>query len=126
MATETKVLLEHTPGPWSVEPVMGDEDLSIILDYKVEGEGYPIVVANTLYHDLDRTPFINRKQHEANARLIAAAPALYEALSGLRDVIRESETSEAIRFEVKDLPLEIWIDGVIEKAREALALVENY
>lgn len=69
---------KHTPGPWNVEPEWNP------------GEGFTIT-APTARHRIDGergcicnfawSPFVDAK--EANARLIAAAPELLEALQRL-------------------------------------------
>lgn len=56
-----------TPGPWTFKATAGDHDFSV----------YP--------ESTGRDVALVRDFNEANARLIAAAPALYEAL---RDVLR--------------------------------------
>lgn len=62
----------HTAGPWAVSPLIGVKDLGII-------NFYGSAVARITDLDLP-----NR---EANARLIAAAPELLEALEEARNVI---------------------------------------
>ena len=59
---------EHTPGPWKVteEDVRGDD-----IYYRVEKEGFGLIAL------VDATP--DCIELRANARLIAAAPALLEA-----------------------------------------------
>ena len=67
----------HVPAPWRV------------LDYASEKKGFIAIVAGEKEHICDVFPFGARdggikreiEQHQANARLIAAAPALEEALS---------------------------------------------
>jgi hypothetical protein len=69
-----------TPGPWSVQP--NAHDVPCI----VQGPNYRVAVA----HRQENRP--NEATAAANARLIAAAPALYEALrrvNGALRVIRE-------------------------------------
>jgi len=59
---------KHTPGPWHV----GKSPENCLWVYDNTKEGY--AVANTrTYHDV-----YGRAEREANARLIAAAPDLYE------------------------------------------------
>ena len=60
---------KHTPGPWKVteEDVRGDD-----IYYRVEKEGFGLIAL------VDATP--DCIELRANARLIAAAPALLEAL----------------------------------------------
>ena len=63
--------MTRTPGPWFVLNVWRQKDPSGML---VGPEEYP-VCAMTGYHGLEKT--------SANAQLIAAAPALYEALKAV-------------------------------------------
>jgi hypothetical protein len=69
----------HTPGPWHI-----NEELSKRATYLVfSGDGNGYLVANVgNYHTDD-------KECEANARLIAAAPDLLEALRFIADDIAE-------------------------------------
>ena len=66
---------EHTPGPWIHvvnDPVYGSTGDCYVWTSK--GPGYGVLA------DTSRGPFARR---EANARLISAAPDLYEALQDL-------------------------------------------
>jgi hypothetical protein len=58
----------HTPGPWIVDDKQGGDVYRYVL---AEGGDLPTVIARVT---------LNRGASEANARLIAAAPELYEAL----------------------------------------------
>lgn len=73
--------LKHTPGPWH------DEDGRIYTG--------KFQVASTEWA---------RKEHRANARLIASAPSLLEAcrkaLADLEDVYEQAELSEPLRLNV--------------------------
>lgn len=71
MTTTSKAA--HTPGPWTVERL---------------GEGHQIV-QKTGYVICAISPIISlRKDHPANARLIAAAPEMLEALKQLNIIIQ--------------------------------------
>lgn len=59
----------HTPGPWRIETFKGD-DLKRTAIVACNGDG-PVAVAS----------FPDEGDYAANARLIAAAPDLYEALN---------------------------------------------
>ena len=75
----------HTPGPWIVaEDQVGDDDGNVIADV-------------TLYNEWNTTEGIVTKEMpwEANARLIAAAPEMYDAL---RDLYNASLVMERPRF----------------------------
>jgi hypothetical protein len=64
MSTESKVDAQHTPGPWKFDPV-GET----IYGYSEEGEVLVVVY--------------EMNTNEADARLIAAAPGLLEALQNM-------------------------------------------
>ena len=66
----------HTPGPWDVEP-KGSRHF-------VDGaDGLTVAY-------LDRAGVRERSEIEANARLIASAPDLLNALAGCADALREA------------------------------------
>lgn len=67
---------EPTPGPWSMRDAVDfSGDIAIIADHKIIAECY-----SALAHHAERNPAVH-----ANARLIAAAPDLLEALVALYD-----------------------------------------
>lgn len=61
---------KHTPGPWQISVTSDDGDY---IFYGVEADGVAIA-------DVYRG-----EKHEANARLIAAAPEMYEAMRRFRN-----------------------------------------
>ena len=68
---------QHTPGPWvGAGPSFGDRlpryTTSIMTDWEHEDDGYIEICELPFHHHDD--------ENEANARLIAAAPDLLEAL----------------------------------------------
>ena len=63
---------KHTPGPWTAHPIELNHGLP-----------YTPVAASTLIAKAYSTAFGDHEQSDANARLIAAAPELLEALKGL-------------------------------------------
>ena len=83
----------HTPGPWKVSSHQT----------QIHSERYGLVAA------LQR--FTEKSTTHANARLIAAAPEMYEVLSELLDTL---EMSKGYGF-----------DEEYEKLREVLAKVEG-
>lgn len=62
---------QFTPGPWVVHPFVARVDCQ-----KISEKGGLLPVCQLLWPTDERT----EQETEANARLIAAAPALYEAL----------------------------------------------
>ena len=76
-------MTEHTPGPWrwywrEEADIKGDIADCGVFHEKHPGHAYAIA----------RCPqYENREQWEANARLIAAAPDLLQALKGAAEVI---------------------------------------
>lgn len=91
----------HTPGPWMVAPCSdGDEIRNVVADYseRIDG-GLTIRVARWIAEldaSLDFDSDVERQlaEMDANARLIAAAPDLLDALKamvasydGLRDAL---------------------------------------
>ena len=64
-------MAKHFPGPWIVGPV----DDTLVRAVTTEGEYYTICEMDGNYNDPHQWPVM-----EANARLIAAAPDLLEAL----------------------------------------------
>lgn len=70
------MMADFTPGPWDVLPQKNDSGAirPDIFPWQIESADWVIC---EVYGDV---PYLN---HEANARLIAAAPELYAALEGL-------------------------------------------
>jgi hypothetical protein len=64
---------KHTPGPWKAQPREG-----------IEGQWEVVSTCETEWLIAAAAPHIDGDPDEANARLIAAAPELLEALLGLR------------------------------------------
>ena len=95
-----------TPGPWSVQP--NAHDVPCI----VQGPNYRVAVA----HRQENRP--NEATAAANARLIAAAPALYEALHDLVHgrISDSAKATEATRQRRRDA----W-----ENAKPALLLANT-
>jgi hypothetical protein len=92
---------KHTPGPWISEP---RNELAVNL-----GNETFYVTAKELPHTL---AMVN---DEANARLIAAAPDLLEALEValeyMEQVVRLDPTKSAAKNQIK------WIETAIRKAK---------
>lgn len=94
-STETKPKAAHTPGPWAVNPFNAQVDAFV--------GGEPLPVCQLLWPTDERT----EEETFANARLIAAAPDLLEALVTL------------VEAEPGTMTREMWDDAraAIAKAR---------
>lgn len=83
----------HTPGPWTAE---------------AEREGGPVTYVHAKAHGIADCN-AGYPNDEANARLIAAAPELYEALRALRSAL-----SSGVEVTQKVIPQ---VDAALAKAR---------
>jgi hypothetical protein len=98
METTKEKHATHTPGPWQIEDCTPGESTGLRFEVGTKDS----VIARTTD---------GWKEARANARLIAAAPEMYEVLSELLDTL---EMSKGYGF-----------DEEYEKAREVLAKVEG-
>ena len=101
---------QFTPGPWVIEKGWnGDRPTITAKVSKTQ-----VIDNRGLIADLEHTPFIEHAQ--ANATLIAAAPAMYEALQALLALIGN-----------EDLPDNGELSGasICDFARSALAQAEG-
>jgi hypothetical protein len=78
----------HTPGPWTIRYGMN------IMGPDVRFPGNERLVANAGGHSNNVHSEAVRLENEANARLIAAAPDLLEALKALREWHRTEYQSD--------------------------------
>jgi hypothetical protein len=78
---------KHTPGPWAVEAVFGEDDLSIILGYEMPAAGNPVILADVGGEDEYGFCPATRSEANANARLIASSPELLKELRALCVII---------------------------------------
>jgi hypothetical protein len=94
---------EHTPGPWRIYRITGEDGESIgvmcINEQHIDSDGDPsdiCEIANLGYYGIP--------QCEANAKLIAAAPELLAALQAmLKDCEQSCETSLVHGGAVEDM-----------------------
>lgn len=80
--------MTHTPGPWSVHD-------GHVWSGEYDSADVPLFRPAREYRRWGRE--VSHEEHEANARLIAAAPDLLEALRGCVDVLIVSATGERDR-----------------------------
>ena len=78
-----------TPGPWTLDRADRDGSLGIVQS------GYRVASAHLRATD-------NPDEQKANARLIAAAPELYQALADLVDLIRFQELRDGEYVDVRE------------------------
>lgn len=74
---------KHTPGPWAVEPRQWDHGASLAIVAPNNGYIVAIVPFDEDIQTVDEPDYETVKRHPddvPNAHLIAAAPAMYEAL----------------------------------------------
>ena len=91
-------MAQHTPGPWVLEDPLGPELLSIVVGDQPYDWLHVAQVSVTGNHNEGDLP---KAQAKANARLIAAAPDLLEALREATDIIADqckSRTGTVDRF----------------------------
>lgn len=106
MASETK----FTPGPWVVGPI----DDTMVTHVAADGQRYQIARAIGDYDDDAVWPTV-----EANARLIAGAPKLYDSLRELDRCATEVSRRGAVTG-----PQWSALTGALVVARAALAKVQ--
>lgn len=98
---------KHTPGPWTLERDRA-KSLSLYSGSVFIGE---------VYHEVDEPS----TQEQANAHLIAAAPAMYLELQN----IVEGLTDEITRIIEGNEPDTAWLDYLANKAGQATAQAEG-
>lgn len=108
-STNASTAVSHTPGPWSVmaEEVLGAYGIATVVP--ATGSGVVCRVPGN-----DKTP----DERDANARLIAAAPELLEALKQIKDDYEELARNHAGAWHDDEVLLHQKIN---EAARAAIA-----
>jgi hypothetical protein len=76
------VSAQHTPGPWRVE--VRPTNVKVLHEARGKGDGYNNRVAECHHWSPATGPQTSPMEAEANARLIASAPDLLEALEDLK------------------------------------------
>ena len=89
---------QHTPGPWEV---LGAHIVTSYQDERSEHKNKRAYICKTTYAN-DGTM---DDEQQANARLIAAAPSMFEALTTIRDALRDGSLwgNEKIEDTLEDL-----------------------
>jgi hypothetical protein len=72
---------KHTPGPWTVRPATGEGD-NIVTTLATSGARI-----NTRLFEITADANPTPADQKANARLIARAPEMYEALNEIADLL---------------------------------------
>ena len=110
---------QHTPGPWyvDIDELMRDDSYAVTTGEYLGGDW--IASARPL---LDDNGMVRGAEHQANARLIAAAPDLYAALgrtlAAINDLYRErAHDGHCSLWEAKQMYNN---DGAVIAARAAL------
>ncbi|MBI8834272.1 hypothetical protein JEZ99_32340 [Pseudomonas aeruginosa] len=87
----------HTPGPWGIERLHGEINLISCneRDGAAKDMGIVYVLARDVGGMIHGEQFDDRSEVEANARLMAAAPDLLEALQELHDVACRCDSWES-------------------------------
>jgi hypothetical protein len=95
----TEMTINYTPGPWAVYPCEDDPYGDIIVGKKGR---------NVCLLWLDDAPVedYNDAQH-ANARLIAAAPEMYESLKKIKCLAEEDNFDDEFRAEAAAIVCEM-------------------
>lgn len=104
-------MARFTPGPWQVDHDDLEERL-IIRTIEPQTPNWDIAEI-TCWEDYDQNDW---DRVHANARLIAAAPALYEALKMARDCIAYCRKAHPDAQSGEGIPIEIFIDRALTLA----------
>lgn len=77
---KTETIIKHTPGPWNIAPELLDQVYSVPEFERARREA-------TDANPYDEALICETAGNEANARLIATAPELYNTLQSTRDAL---------------------------------------
>ncbi|HCL4064634.1 hypothetical protein PZS78_20320 [Pseudomonas aeruginosa] len=107
---------KHTPGPWGIERLHGE--INVISCNERDGAAKDMGIVYVLARDvggmIHGEQFDDRSEVEANARLMAAAPELLEALQGMLEVYGGQYNDDCLPKASTELEL-------IQQARAAIA-----
>ncbi len=138
MKTEGASEVKHTPGPWIIHPMKSSRtglDAGSGFDYPwhiVPASHAGRYIGGSIDKEYDRVTYakeictfmdfnrFEREEVQANARLIAAAPAMLEALEGLLATI----AIPAIKISIDASEDDIW-EKAIKDSRAAIRLAEG-
>lgn len=113
---------KHTQGPWEFEDVMGPEMLMIVQAGLTSDQWtFIATVHNDESEERDDRHYIVASEQIANARLIAAAPELLEALKETIPFMVEIAKARHHKFELHMAD----DDSTIGKAMRAIAKAEG-
>jgi hypothetical protein len=91
--------MTHTPGPWAQSHRKGPDDMYRTQVYDAAGE----TIANIAWYPVHTSQTTTSTNREANARLIAAAPELLDALRELfADYKRLADSGDAGNWSLED------------------------
>lgn len=126
----TRKVAAHTPGPWEVRFVEDDWESKLVILMADARSTYPGYYTNAEVVDYDHgveTDSEGFAQVKANARLIAAAPDLLDALRDLKEVVGDVliPALQKHRGEVW-LADEIRFAAVTERVDAAIAKAEGH
>ena len=97
----------HTPAPWILK--QPDEYGTVCINTP---DGYPLAIVSQYSGD-------HKKQSDANACLIAAAPLMYETLKGLREYFDGRSDADGDVFGYipnQEMTILVSIDQLLDKA----------
>ena len=95
--------MTHTPGPWKA--ITGGADAKVVCP-----DGRSFLIGDIIYHD----------ENKSNARLIAAAPELLEALK----LVTHARPTRYVRGDGTDTPFLI-SNNVLDIVQQAIAKAES-
>lgn len=121
----------HTPGPWRVDMTVALGAYGVWTDYAThpghDGVGYPTQVCSVLpemkqFRTQDAVGFATRKQRDANAILISAAPDLLAACKAMLEADLYAHAEGIWEFAKTDT-----VEGkaAVDAARAAIAKAEG-